>query len=718
MRTAGKSPTILFKGMNEDEDWSNDPSWADHVENMERDPSGTWRTMAGTVQVGTWADTDNILIGITWFQPRPNHRFLVVEQNAAAANRSKLQYIDWTTGVATDFATRARVPGRTGTSQFVQLERWLYHFNGLEAPIRWDGDVVMPMGFSGPTPAPFASGGSQGTALSDLCGAVLTASALDIDLSQVWNRGVADAAAPGEDPLLYQHAYGMTLVNDLGQESPMSSLVIVRGYTDPASTDYVSGKRSTLVQVPILPRHAMGCRLWRSTNLVGGTADLPELYRLRDFPSTGGGFQFVDDAPDSELGELFLPEERGPVPLGIRCAAFHHNSMWVAVDNLVYRSAPNQPEVFPSGNRYPVGASGTGSVLAMWSVPRGLVIMCARGVYMAKGNPVEGYRIETVSERVECCGPRAMSYVDGMGLCLVTADGPQLLQGTLDDDGTTKLVPLPGIRKTWKRYVSPRGQANAIVVHRPEVEEVWFHVCRMGEIRPSLGLVYHYGGGGSGWSLRPDWKFAAAVSYQGRTWLGSWDITDELTVGVHLISRGGVGVAAATADAGPPDPSEPISFTYSEPYPQGDTLTWFWRTPSNRAIVGVYESGTLRSPVRISPQSVELLGTLTGGTRPLQVEVRYDRRVHFEQIDDEEWQQALHSEQVDEDDTQQRATWGESVWDPDRMWTEMEPGAVRLPMPREAQFEVQYRVRGLDLRVSGARTELDPRAPDRKREVS
>lgn len=707
---------LRIKGMAEDDWQPRNVEAAGLIENMERGPDGVWRTMPGALQV-TDAPGTGAVIALTWFQPRPNQRWLVIEE-IDTENTSLLRYISWPSGTPVTFATRSRVAGRPTSGQFLQVGRWLYHFNGLDRPIRWDGDIVLPMGFYARPPAPVISDDAQQASDSDLadaCGAVLVGT---IEYAKSWQRGLGLLPASAETSR-WVVAYGVTWVisvNGVWQESPMSPLAFASGINDNASSNF--GLRTVRLQIAAAPREVVGVRLWRSADLVDGVSLQPQLYHLTSF-GVGGGFDYVDHAPDAELGEARVESQYGTVPPGVRCAAYHHNAMWVAVDHQVFASAALQHEVFPPGSRYDVGASGSGHIISMWSVPRGLVVVKTRGVWMLKGNPVEGYRAEVVSENAECAGPRAMAYVEGIGLMLLSTRGPMVLVGTLDDDQTTRLIPLAGIRKTWRRYVSPRSLHNAVVVHRPEVEEVWFHVPRMGETKPTLGLVYHYGAGNQGWSLRPDWKFTSACTYQGRTWLGSHDTSDLATRGVFLLTRGAVGAATGGTANEPPDPSTPISPTYTEPTPIPQSgNTWFQTNISGDEVVGVFESSVITSARRTAPQSVELVGIPTGAPGALDVQVRYDRRVHFDATNDENWLNDQHSEQSDKtDDSLFRPRWGVSAWDEDGMWTEHEPGVLLVPVPTEAQHEFQIRVRGLDLRIAGIRVWVDRQAPNTPREV-
>lgn len=682
------------------EDESASEAFADHVENMERTPEGIWRTMPGVDNLFT---AGGAVMAMAWFQPRPHQRWLVFEEVLGEAT-SRIRFVTYAGfGGATTITTRSRVSGRPAQSAFFTSGRWLYHFNGLDHPIRWDGDRVVPVGFRGPVPQPVVLGSSSGFedptyfaagGVPDVAGADLGGTPV-VDVPD--QRGVGEPGTSTDDAP-WRYAYGLTLENDLGQESHMSALAFAQGVNEDSL-----GLRMVRLQVPALPANVMRVHLWRSTNLYDSLAALPDMYRLASFDGAGG-FDFADHTPDGELGELHVPNSSGPVPAGVRAAAMHHESLWVAVDNAVYRSGLRQIETFPPGQRYTVGGTGAGSVVALHAVPRGLVVLCTRGVFMVKGNPLDGYRVEAVSERVEAVGPRAMAFVDGLGLVILTTAGPMLLSGVLEDDQPTRLSPLPGIRRTWRRLVNTSSLFNAVAVHRPEVDEVWFHVPRLGETRPSLGLVLHYGGDGQmGWSRREGWDVSVAVSYLGRTWLGTWGLGSALP-GLWLLTRGQLYVSTVTANTTPSDPSVPEDTGAVVYAPGGGAASAL--TTTAEPIVGVYESGLFQAAGRVAPSDVEIIGHPTGHVGGLEVQVRYDRQVHYVAAHDEAFIDDVFEDHPDTG-TQKRPVWNTSVWDEDAMWVESALGAVRVPLPGEREFSYQIRIRGPYLRLAALRLSHD-----------
>lgn len=694
---AAKLDTPL-KGMREDLRWKGKPEHADRIENLERDSEGFWRVVPGTLQVGTWVESNGsgVILAMTWFAPRPNQRWLVVEQ-ATGQNTSAIKYIRWPGGTPTTLTERRRIPGRP-RSQFLQIGRWLYHFNGLQAPIRWDGGNLAAVGFSGSAPAPRAAGQSEGFEFVDLAGATIEAG---VDANIPDQQGVGeDVEAGGVETARWVYVYGMTVLNDLGVESPMSGLVRAHGMNEAGSTydnphiglsGVDPGKRGVRLKAQRQYRNAFGVRFWRSVNVQGVTAGgNPQLYLLDEFP-LAGEFDYIDMHGDRDLGVAWDPSAVGAVPVGVRAAEHWQGSLWLAVEGRLHYSAPLAIEAFPAVNYRDIGGASSGMIVALAVLPAGLAVLKERGVYIVKGNHLDGFRVETLTELVGCAAPRSVLFVPGLGLAWLAEQGPVVLRGFLDADGVAVVEPIPGVERTWKQQVG-RTITNAWAVWREDAREVWWHVPTLGQLDPSLGLVLHLDG--LDWSLRPDWRFSAAVYFRGRLWLGSWYDDDEDAVGVHVLTRGDRALGSGYGDAAV-DPKVPIGgydgdveFMVSQSPPGA----WASSIPGSGELVGLYQTGVFRWDARVSVVRVGLLVVATGQEAEIEL---WQRLRQDEQFRHGSGRTAIGTQIP----SSTRDTWETGVWSDDAVWSELEPTWVERSVETEATLEWQGRLRGVDLRV-------------------
>ncbi len=614
-----------------------EPGVAEQIVNMYRDPEGMWVVMEGSVPVTTSAPGSGAVSSIGWFNPRPAQSWLVYERAVSTAT-SSIRFVDFVTLATEQITTRRRVSNADPGSIFAENARWLYIFSPVDAPIRWNGLWKSAVGFDGPAPAPDVAGPDQGFDFVDKLGGTFSP---DEFKSETKQRGVGPY--PTDEETVWKYGYALTQVNELGQESPPSSIVYASGTNSSGDT---GGRKMVFVAVPRLPDHVRGSRLYRTRNLIDEEAAAIglTLYLVAEFP-TASPFQWLDLTPDDELVVEFDRDSVGPIPLGARAAAFWQGGMWLGGcpdDPTRLRfSHPLFPEQFPVVNYLPVGSSRTGPIVALYPIPRGLVVFKTGGVYVVKGQP-GNYRVETVSEQVGCAAPRAIEYVIDLGLVFLARSGPHVLRGTLDDDKPSAVMPLTGIRKTWRTRAGVE-LACATVVYQPEFDELWFHIPQGGGTRNTLGIVYHMGI--NQWSLRSGWSVSCFGRGLGRTWFGSWDDTD--SPGLHLLTFG------------------------SAEHPDGDD------------VVGRYQPGYLQFPEATVVLGVEVWGKALGPVATLAITTQVDRRPATSATDSGK-EEKVNSWSPD--------VWGTGVWSTTELWGDYYPDRFRvnLRMAKSRDFGVAF----------------------------
>lgn len=623
------------------------------IENLRYNPGdATWSVVEGTVSIGSLSTTG---VGLHWFQPRPNLKYCVVERRTAA-DTNALSWLNLQSGTLTAIATRRRVENNDGEAEsFMELGRWLYFTSRGNALQRWDGRRTVPVGFDRAAPALEAYGPDQGVDLFDRASGVYGAA---------WNlsyqRGVGERLTDAAEQAPFRYAYGLTMLNELGQESPMSALAWVSG-----ESDYTDGRKMILLRIPRLPAHCRGFRIWRSINVAGveGAPDVP-MYLHSAWP-TAHGCTLVDHAPDYELGEEWDPDSVGPVPLGARAMAWWQGAVWLGGmvdDGAVLRySAPSLPEQFPEVNRLPIGSRSTGPIVAVLPVPRGLVVWKQGGTYIVKGDPINGYRVEVVDERVGCSARRSPVAVPDLGVLWLHESGPKLLTGTLDDEQPTRVQGIAdALSGYWRRMVQGTRIEAAVSVYDPTHHEVWFHLPHTGDNRPSLGLVLHTTTGA--WSVRRDWNIAAFSYFRGAMYAVGWDKAN-----VYKFTRGS-------------------------------------RTPNLSAgstITGLYASNPLERLEPMTADRVTVLGRALGSGSTFYVDTRVDRAQTWT-VQTETARPSVHL-------MRDAPEWGTALWSASAYWDDegatLLPVSVRTPAGRQLQVRVRSSTR---LALAGLEVSVQP----------
>lgn len=581
------------------------------VDNLRYNPGdGTWESLEGTVSIGSIGSAG---VGCRWFNPRPNQRMFVVERRTAA-DQNTLTWLDLQGGGTTTIATRRRVENDDGNAEsFIELGRWLYFASAHNAWLRWDGVNVYPVGHDRAPPPPEVYGPEQGVNLYDVASGVYESLAGGRSLNVQAQRGVGEqvySSADGDARWRYGYAY--SVVNDLGQESPLSPVVFASGTN---TSD--EGKHMVRLRIPKFPKHIRGIRLWRTINVEGVDVQTGLPMYLHSTFAAAHGFDFIDHAPDLELTEEWDPDAVGAVPAGVRTVTVWQGAVWVAgmdddPNGLRYSHA-NFPEQFPTVNRLSVGSHRTGRVLALYPVPRGLVVLKTSGVYLVKGNPLDGYRAEVVDESAGLAARRAVAYVPDLGLVWLSASGPKLLTGALDDEQPTRVQGLGDtIADYWRRNVRGDRIEASVCVYDPMHHEVWFHVPHRGDNRPSLGLVFHTTLGG--WSVRTDWQISGFDYHRGEVYAVGWNATSayKFTRGSRTpnLSAGSTIESTYATNALLADPPVSVDKVLVFGRALGSGNTWTLDTRTDRAQTWTTQTETERAALTLMRDAPEW-GTAT-----------------------------------------------------------------------------------------------------------
>lgn len=621
------------------------------LQNMEWDNTGAWQTVGGTQDITTFSA--GAITQLCWFNPRGGQRWLVAERRVDAQT-SEIVYADWQStggnrGRAVRILTRRRLDSVQLGTQFREYNGWLYMLSPLDGLVRWNGFRTAQVGFVRQASAPRVAGPDQGFDKRDKSGSVWVLGTASVPTSE---RGVGPK--PSGSDVRWLYGYAITTINDLGQESPPSTVVYASG-TNPTAD---GSKRLVRVLLPRQKRGIRGVRLWRTRNVAGlstpGSA--VEMTLLEEFGSSAP-CEYIDSTPDQELGVRMLNRDAtGTTPFGARAMAFWASICWLGgmpddTCTLAY-STPLLVEQFPAINRLPIGTSATGPIVALMPMMRGLLVFKTGGIYLVKMDASTGIpRVETLTEREGCAAPQAIEQVPGVGVLFLSTAGPRLLVGSLNDEQPTTVVPtgLP-IASFWRRKVGP-NLLGSRSMYDPERGEVWFAVPEGGDPDPVNGVVFHTAT--RQWSVRTGWNIGAMVHYRGRTFLGSWS-----TSGIHVLTRA-------------------------------------VRTRFGASATGVIATAPLVAPDAQHLHRIEIRCIAYGSanTDLIDVATRTDKRAWTDQ------QLGKTTNRAKED----REKWGTALWSTSSSWTEYEldelPASIRAEVGRyyEARLTVGARARILDV---------------------
>lgn len=527
-----------------DQRWRADPTGAVLARDLTWDGRDGWKTAGGYRRIAVGGESnpysgEGRVESIHWFaQHNGARQFLVYETEAGVLryfNGSRIRAGSPWSDIedANGDALPARTIPATPTIR-TQSQAWggrLYIAGaGYSVPLVFDGRKAEEAGFSAYPPAPSAEILPTTVANKITSVGPVVETAMEFGLGPLPTSGSYSA----------RYRWKITFVNERNQESPPSP-------ASPAVTfsNSTTGRKIAMLDLPLGPPQTVARRIYRTQSTVdtaGNPVDLGAaeqfyfLTEIQDNYST----TFEDSISDDYLGSLLNEDDYGLFPSNVKFMAVFKNTMFVAgmTNNEVRFSRPLFPEVYPADNVLNVGDSDTGPITGMYPTKNALVVTKARGIYLVKGDPVNGFYAETLTRDSGCVAGDTMVEIPGLGLAMLGEDSINLLEGALENTGTpTRVVNLsqqiPQYVKRINRAAAVR--ACAAVYHRDK--EVWFAVPTLDTTDPDLVLVFHYEVGA--WTIREDFPINCMLTtrdHRGYLFFGSWD--DTTNPGIHVYSRG------------------------------------------------------------------------------------------------------------------------------------------------------------------------------------
>ena len=343
--------------------------------------------------------------------------------------------------------------------------------------------------------------------------------------------------------------YRVTYVNERGQESEASSpssIVTVENGSGGAKKA-LHGRCITAVDIPIGPKECVARRVYRTRNVYDSNGNLyskgdqKSFYFLTEIPDNMTT-RFVDGHPDTSLGELLDLRELGNFPTRTKFLAMFKNTMFAAGGELneIQFSAPLFPEVFPRDNVITVGDDDGGPITGMRATKNALVVFKARGIYLIKGDPLNGFSAQTLNKDIGCIAPNSIAELPGLGLVFLSERSVYLLEGALENTGSPTGVvaigaEIPNQLELLNRSAAIRASGAVYEKDR----EYWLSIPTLGSQENNLCLIYHYEAGS--WSIREDFPIDCMVvskDHRGYLFFGSNDTRNDLRTGILVYTRG------------------------------------------------------------------------------------------------------------------------------------------------------------------------------------
>ncbi len=384
-----------------------------------------------------------------------------------------------------------------------------YLLNGVDRPVVFNGTWWDYAGFAGPagTPSaillgsPHACDQGPGSGAGD-------------QTQKMPNTGLGPTIEVTDTDYKCGYRYRVSYVNSRGQESPLSAPSELVSFTNLGGFTVSTGAHFVKLSLPIGESEVVARRVYRTQN-INDSAGIAVVGRANQYYYWGEVQDnicgtVIDGKPDSELGSLFDPDTLGAWPTGARFAAPFKGCNFLAVGSAVHVSAPGQPEVFPLDNVIPIPDSTLGPITAMYATRNALVVFKADGVYLIKGDAVNGFFAETLTLTAGCVAPNTCKEIPDVGLVFLGKAAIHVLEGTLENEGVpTQVVNLAVPLPTFMRRLNRSALINACAAVYHRDKELWIALPTIGRADNDLVLVFHYEI--REWSYREDFPIASML---------------------------------------------------------------------------------------------------------------------------------------------------------------------------------------------------------------
>ena len=427
---------------------------------------------------------------------------------------------------------RTHIEGEWTGSHFQTFSGRVYILNGYDEPIVFDGRHASRAGYSAYPPDPSAR--TIGLGNEDITND---------------NFGLGYEPSSADPSIKGTYRYRVSFLNSRGQESPMSTSFGEITFSNPTDS-----RKAVTVSIPQGPKGTVARRVYRTQNMRDSLGVLrekaygDEYYYLQEIQDNIT-LSFVDVKRDIALGSLNSEKNYGLWPSSFNRVAAFKNTMFLAnsTESLIRFSAPRQPEELPEDNVIDLGDSNSGPIVAMYQTKNALIVFKNRGIYLIKGDPLNGFFAETLTLDTGCIASKSLKEIPGLGLAFLGIDGVYLLEGAFENTGTITAITRLGqpIEAEFKKFNTSMAE-NARACLNTRDREYWLCIPINGEIHPSLLFKFHYEVGE--WSLSRNFKihdFVTSGDHRSYVHIASSETTNSYK-GLYVYSRAFTSKGAAT----------------------------------------------------------------------------------------------------------------------------------------------------------------------------
>lgn len=373
-------------------------------------------------------------------------------------------------------------------SQFVNLGQHVLIINGRDRAILFSGDqVYRDFGFVLQTPS--CDPLDVDTEYQN--NKVLTGGAAVV-YNKVSQYGLGDVTENQQ----YTYNYKMTMISDLGAESPLSAAQSVSW-----SIPNAQNKRyGVALDLPIGQEGVVARRIYRTKEI----ATNGSLYYFVSQLNENSSRFYLDAMPDRYLVDQ-APSftASAPITTDWKFGEVWDNRLWLAAGSRIIYSNKGIFEQFGALAYFDLGNQTGGDITQLVAFYNNLIVFRESAINIISFD-TESYNISTITNTLGTVASQAVVVIPQLGVVFINEQGVWMLSGGLNGGASISMQKISKPIDKLLRRVNRSMIHKAIAAYSYREKEVWLHLPTDDSTTPDFGYVLHLTPQTPLWSIRTD----------------------------------------------------------------------------------------------------------------------------------------------------------------------------------------------------------------------
>ncbi len=373
-------------------------------------------------------------------------------------------------------------------SQFVNLGQHLLIINGRDRAILFSGDqVYRDFGFVLQTPScdPLDVN-------TDYQNNKVLAGGAAVAFNKVSQYGLGDVSQNEQ----YTYNFKMTMISDLGAESPLSAAQSV-SWSIPNEQNKRYG---VALDLPIGQEGVVARRIYRTKDI----ATNGELYYFVTQINENSSRFFIDATPDRFLVDQ-APSFTASTPITTdwKFGEVWDNRLWLAAGSRIIYSDRGIFEQFGALAYFDLGNQTGGDITQLVAFYNNLIVFRETAINIISFD-TESYNISTITNTLGTVASKAVVVIPQLGVVFINEQGVWMLSGGLNGGASISMQKISKPIDKLLRRVNRSMMHKAIAAYSYREKEVWLHLPTDDSTTPDFGYVLHLTPQTPLWSIRTD----------------------------------------------------------------------------------------------------------------------------------------------------------------------------------------------------------------------